>query len=321
MIINNFSSYFEILTGVNLGFAAFNYFKEDLNIFLHNFILHNKKYIELSSTIYALTAEGANGNEKLVIYCEKIENTKETLIEEAKSEQRFVNHLEPLSLLLGLYCIFLLVIGGFQQEGLLIESEVNDIIITFSTIIAIFSYLVFCGSFIIRFIINDIKISFGGVVFCFIFILFFSIIISLLSIVAIFKLILLIGTPILLYTSFIAYLLFTRKLSNKVNEKYKSDIYGENELKKLKLQNNILFSFSSFITLVILISPVALCFICTKSNFNNLVIHFITLTLPMLLFVFFFIRALRSKFKIKNLSDRFHSTYSNQLKGAEMMVS
>jgi hypothetical protein len=296
MVINNFSSYFEILTGANLGFAAFNYFKEDLKLYLHNFILHNRKYIALSSTIYALTAEGTDENTVLHIYGKKIENTRETLIDEVKAEQRFVSHLEPLSLLLGLYCIFLLVIGGFQQEQLLTESDTNNIIVMLSTLIVVFSYLVFCGSFITRLVINNIKISFIGIIFSFIILVCSSLIIfyNVSSVNVI--LILLIIIPVILYTSFISYLLLTCNSFDKINEEYKSEIYDENELKKLKRRNNIAFIVSSLLTIVFLILPPIVLYFTTntQSGFNDVIIYFITLTLPMLLFVFFFIRTLRS---------------------------
>ncbi len=160
MILSYFNSYFEVLVGLNLGYAAFDYFRRELTerIFktdrlsdkLNNLQSRLKTHVSEERDNKALSSTLENINKKVEIEAKALKNQEE-------SERCFLEILKPISFMLSLLCISFLVIAAFQDSS--INKEFYDnYFFRLSCLVAVFTFTIFYCSFSDRIIKDKIKI-------------------------------------------------------------------------------------------------------------------------------------------------------------------
>lgn len=170
MDINNFSSFFEFLGGLNIGYVAINYFKKDFSekVFKPSKRIYEKLRLQIDR-IDAQLSEELSHSEKDRAFLEKLKeeaNVFNKELDETELNHRFFLELfEPIFLLIGVYCLFTLLIGGFQNENLEILGANNSkqtyvvFIFLLGVFCSVFSFSIFFGSFSKRILLNKVKLS------------------------------------------------------------------------------------------------------------------------------------------------------------------
>ena len=177
MVINDFSSYFEILAGINLGYTAFDYFRNQLNtkVFKVDKDL-SKNFTSLQDRLLAQVSEDRSDiDTKTLKKLNKRVNTKYFKIDtEEKKERSFFEVLEPIAFLLALFCLSILLIGGCQQSHVESKLVFTEFTLVLSFLIFTFSLTIFIGSFSERVLLNSMKVSLSQIVIVFVFFILLS---------------------------------------------------------------------------------------------------------------------------------------------------
>lgn len=304
MEINNFSSFFEFLGGLNIGYVAINYFKKD---FSNNLIKVNKKIAEKLdfqiSRIDAQLSEASNLSEKDKTSLDRLKQRASVYKDLDKTElnQRFfIEIFEPIFLLIGFYCLFTLLIGGFQSEQLEIikVNNLNNSFVIFTFFLgvfcAVFSFSVFFGSFSKRILSNKIKLSLFQTVMVFAFFLSISFGISFFLTSYISSELFFLGITLL---PGILYSILTYYIIREVDKYNKRNMIEIFESVFNLFKENLKYILFYFFLLIVFIIPVFL--YCLNSSRHVYPIYLIILTIPFMLYVLIAIRVYfhRKKFQ------------------------
>lgn len=119
MNLSSFSSFFEIFCGINLAYAGSDTFIFSVkNVISNSDSLVNKiktqiKITEASMTVSAV--QNPNLKIRLKVLSNEFDRLADILIERKKHNSLFVNSHKSLFLVSGLYCLFLLILMGYEQ--------------------------------------------------------------------------------------------------------------------------------------------------------------------------------------------------------------
>jgi hypothetical protein len=286
MGLSFFNSYFEILAGLNLGYAAFNYFRTELATKVFKINRTSEEFDNLKSRLDIQLSEEQDTPYfiKLFKINQKVEVKRKTLDLKEVKKRYFFEVLKPISFMLSLLCITYLIIAGFQDGADVLNKQLySNYFFYLTCFTAVFSFTLFYCTFSDRVVDFELKITLSQIIFSFflfctlscttIYGYFFETIIS--------RLIVLLVFPILLYIVLTMFNLFNV-------EKYK----------KRKFWNNCSCFFSLCIDnfkpvilfLLILIlgfSPVIYFYYNTEIIFIQ---YFIVLMTPLFLFAFIGVR-------------------------------
>lgn len=304
MEINSFSSFFEFLGGLNIGYVAINYFKKD---FSDKVIKVNKKIAEKLdfqiSRIDAQLSEDSNLSEKdksLLIRLKQRANVYKDLDKTELKHRFFIELFEPAFLLIGFYCLLTLLIGGFQSENLEIIKVRNldnsFVIFTFllGVFCAVFSFSVFFGSFSKRILTNKVKLSLLQTVMVFAFFVSISFVVS-------FFLPNFISSKLFLLTIIVLpsvlYALLTYCIIREIEKYNKRKVVEIFEGVFNLCKENFKHVFLYLILLIVFIIPVFL--YCLDSVNHIYPLYLVILTIPFMLYILIAIRVYlhRDKFQ------------------------
>lgn len=291
MLLSNFSSYFELLAGINLGYAIFDYFRDQLSSGIFSIDKDaSSKLDNLKSRLQIQISERSNNPEfsKLLKKInEKVAVSGEILEEKEKNERVFIEALKPISYLSAFFCLYTLLIAGFTWNN---ESNLNNFFVNerllytiyyFGIFNAIFSFSIFAGTFSSRILEYKQVVSLPQTIL--------SIVIFLISsylIVVFFqdgkgyylKVLLLFFLPILLYALF-SFLNIIRV------DSYCKKNMSTNLLNSIKLcMSNFKYSLIFLLILVVFFVPV--CLNLAHQATCNYSFYLVVLTVPVLLYFF-----------------------------------
>jgi len=173
MTLSYFNSYFEILVGLNLGYAVFGYYRKELSDRIFRINRLSEWLENLKSRLKIHQAE-LNDNKEFSKALNHISSdvniqSKKLKIEEER-ERYFLEILKPISFVLSLLCISFLIIAAFQDT--FCKTFFSEYFFFLSTITAVYTYTIFFCSFSNRIIVNKIKINIPQVIlFFFLFVL------------------------------------------------------------------------------------------------------------------------------------------------------
>ena len=153
-MLNNFSSYFEIFCGLNLAYAGSERFRNaiDNEIYklLKNQILQNinTKVEELKSKIIVSVSEDNNENisKKLQKLQKDFDFKSENILKIESEKLNFIEGFKAMFLAISLYCIAIIVLGGYEQFFEKNSKQLN-LFLLFLLPIFVFNSFVFIRSF------------------------------------------------------------------------------------------------------------------------------------------------------------------------------
>ena len=290
MVLSHFNSYFEILVGLNLGYATFKYFRDSLN----NKFIYSKywtlRLLKLQSRLEVYIVSEGSDSEK-IIYQDingLLDLEKEALESREERMRNFFEILKPISFILSLLCLSFLILSGFQG-ALEDEGFFNRYFVLLSLLVSIFCFIMFYFSFSTRVIENEIRIKWTEMIVVFFLLVVISYLLSANHLFIVPKkycLLTIASAPTIFY------LLFTIRtfLKCKQYEKRKSLDIIKSFFKYLKS------NFVNVIPLIILYiaSVVCLSFFYKDSFslFGVFAEYIIVLITPLLLYLFIAIRVL-----------------------------
>lgn len=208
MILNYFNSYFEILAGLNLGYAAFNYFRTELATKVFKINSSSEMLAGLKRRLTLLVSED-DGSGSYETYLKVNEKAKiaETKLDATEDLHRyFFEVLKPISFMLALLCLTYLIIAGFQDGVLTGEQHLyTDYIFTLTCFISVFIFTIFFSTFSLRVLKYQIRVNMQQIVLSFLILAAVSCtsINDFFALGNIGKTFMLAGIPILLYWLFI----------------------------------------------------------------------------------------------------------------------
>ena len=286
MGLSYFNSYFEILAGLNLGYAAFNYFRTELATKVFKINRNSEKLDNLKSRLDAQLSEEQDTAlfEKLFKIKQKVEVKEKTLDIKEKKKRYFFEVLKPISFLLSLLCITYLIIAGFQDGAEIINKQLySNYIFYLTCFTAVFSFTLFYCTFSNRVVEHQLKITLPQIILSFfvfstlscttIYGLFFESIISGLIIIFI--------SPILLYLILIIFNLF------KVEKYKKRNFWVSCSCFFRMCIDNFKPTLVYLVILTLGFSPVIYFYYNTEMEFIQ---YFIVLMTPLFLFAFIGVR-------------------------------
>ncbi len=287
MTLSNFNSYFEILVGLNLGYAVFDYFRKELASRIFRIPRFTERLINLKSRLDTQLTEIEEDSE-LFTHLNKIKynvDIKTEILDIAEEKERnFFEVLKPISFLLALLSISYLIIAGFQDEkSLALQPYYSDYFLNLTCYSSIFSFAIFYSTFSDRIVEYKLKLTPLQIILTFVIFssISCSLINSFISQSLFFKTINFIFIPSILFSIFILF-----NLSNI--EKYKKRKVLETLSCFLKLcYANFKPTIGYLIIILIGLIPIFLYLYYPNLNFIN---YLITLVTPLLLFVFIAIR-------------------------------
>lgn len=318
MFITNFSSYFEIFTGVNLGFTVFKYFRKELSDTLYLNEFKSKDDFEgLVNEIIEKEENYKNKDKnihnKLVKLREEVEIQGEKLAIRESEERKFLDTLEPIAFITALYCIYLIIIGGIQlrsdvKDNLFYLEQIDNNTIILGSVIYTFCYYIFCGTFSERIITNAISFDLKEIFIIFIVFVGFSWLLNCIHGVyniSLFTCIFFL--PILVYFSMVTIKIFksTKYKSRKLND----------SLKKIFTEITLRWRIVTFFLVILFIAYIPV-ITCLKFDFLSITIrdvlfHILILSVPLILYIFITLRTIRHKIKYRKLYGDHYNKYLN----------
>lgn len=320
MEINNFSSFFEFLGGLNLGFVAINFFKKDFS----EKVFKPNKRVSLNLN-YQIDRIDAQLSEDSGLTEEKRENflqlktkadvqSRQLKISE-ESYRYFLEVFEPVSFLMGLFCLMALLMGGFQNDGVALSGANNSkssyeiFLFLLGSFCTVFTYSVFFGSFSKRILVNKVKLPLIQIIIVFAVFSTISFILSFFYRCMISKFyfifIILPLVPGLLYAilSLIS-ILNVDRYSKKKPLQLVEGIFGI-------VKENWKQTLYYLIILYLFLVPIYL--YCCSNNEHVYPLYLVILTVPILLFVFISIRVLIHRSHFQKKSDYQAEIIANSL--------
>lgn len=171
MGLSYFNLYFEILAGLNLGYATFKYFRTELATKVFKINRASEKLNNLKSRLDAQLSEEQDTSlfKNLSKIKQKVVVKKETLDIKEEKKRDFFEVLKPISFLLSLLCITYLVIAGFQDETEELKKYYlySDYFFYLTCFTAVFSFTLFYCTFSDRVIDNQLKITLPQIILSF----------------------------------------------------------------------------------------------------------------------------------------------------------
>ncbi|WP_406683335.1 hypothetical protein N1F78_11640 [Seonamhaeicola sp. MEBiC1930] len=307
MQLSDFNSYFEILVGINLGFAAVKYFRRIIRVSLFKKNHSTNKLDDLLHRLRVQLTESEDNPEfhkQLTRMQKKVQVATDTLDEKENNYQCFFELLRPISFMLSLLCVAYLLLAGFQ-----ISSDKPDLYCSFffrlSCLVASYSFIIFYCTLSDRILINklDVKLFEILIVFSVFSILSCDSVFLYLFANDILKIIGIALTPALLYVLIIAYRVL--KLA-----KYRSKTFRDllKDFWSLTKQN---FLAGLIYVGVLLISIIP---VIVYQLYNYISIYYlIVLTTPLLLYAFMFMRVWYHKHSFGKKYLLLSIEYSNNL--------
>ncbi len=309
MEINNFSSFFEFLGGLNIGYVAINYFKKDFSekVFKPSKRIFEKLRFQIDR-IDAQLSEVHSLSEKDKASLENLRQSADVFtkdLDETELNHRFFLELfEPIFLLIGIYCLFTLLVGGFQNESLEILGA-NNLEKTYAVFIfllgvfcAVFSFSIFFGSFSKRILLNKVKLSLFQIVIAFLVFTAISFIIAFYM-----------GDCINNNKFLIALLLLPGVIYAILSYWNIREVERYNEKKTMQILDGIItlckvnfwYTILYLTLLLIFIMPVFL--YCFDSKAHIYPMYLVILTVPFLLFILIAIRVYIHRYKFQQEYD------------------
>tara|TARA_R110002050_G_scaffold4573_5_gene22186 strand:- start:955 stop:1944 length:990 start_codon:yes stop_codon:yes gene_type:complete len=311
MQLNYFNSYFEILVGLNLGFAAFDYFRNRLQSSAFKKTQHT---VKLDNLLSRLKVQMKELDEQDNLYCtlskmqEEIQLSNTSLNKQEKADRCFFDLLRPISFILSLLCITFLILAGFQELSNNIFFY-NDYFFRLSCLVASFAFTSLFFSLSERILNFKIEANLFEVFLVFIFFVLLScnnVFLTLFSSISI-QIIALALIPILIHVAIVGKrILRLNKYSMKNNDNNIKDL-----LKRfIKLcKYNLFPGFVYFGVFLIALIPVYLFYLLK----NEFIYYIIILTTPVLLYVFLFFRVWYHKIVHGKEFAKEHLKYSSNL--------
>jgi hypothetical protein len=171
MALNYFNSYFEILAGINLGYAVFNYFRSELTKRVFKIKGSSKLETLKSKFISQLQKTENDGSElyqMLLRASEKFKIREKDLNLEEEKGKFFLEVLKPISFIIALLCLTYLIISGFQEEAAVEDKLLySNYYFTLTCFTAVFSFSIFYSSYAERVINNKIRINLNQILVVF----------------------------------------------------------------------------------------------------------------------------------------------------------
>jgi len=164
MDLTAYSSFFEVFLALNIGYASVERFRTTLtDDILKSDMFDFSRFKNAESTLKSTlnpTKEGQQGilsNLLLVIDDKRI-----VLKSEEKRKRFFIDMLRPTHLLVGVFCLFVLIVGAIQEdnfEAIILNSKSSQLVIYVAAIISAFCYCLFFCSFLEKALNNKFKIK------------------------------------------------------------------------------------------------------------------------------------------------------------------
>jgi hypothetical protein len=122
-MLNNFSSFFEIFCGLNLAYAGSQRFRNAIDSEIYK-LLKNKLLQNISSNVEELKSKvivtvsednSENINKKLIKLQEDFDLKSEDLLGNENEKLNFIEGFNAMFLSTSLYCLSILILGGYEQ--------------------------------------------------------------------------------------------------------------------------------------------------------------------------------------------------------------
>lgn len=303
MSLNNFSSYFELLAGINLGYAVFEYFRNQLKTGIFNIDQKiSKELVFLKDRLKVQISEKSNNaafSKMLQEVEEEITVTLEILESKEQEEQIFIGILEPVSYISAFFCITIMIVSGFittyeGKEHIDTIQNLSYCVYIFGVQCAIFSFAIFSGTFSERVLYKKQILSIGQVIFSLIlFILFAYFFVFYISCSLDYKwnvcLVLILPTLVYMILSYVN----IRKNDNYAQKNFKRIVIDSLNLCK----ENFMYGGLFILVLIVFFVPVGLHM--KNSQSCGYSFYLVVLTVPMLLYFFMPIRVFWHKYKFR----------------------
>lgn len=300
--LSDFSPYFELLTGINLGYAIFDYFRNQLSKGVFNIdksislkldYLQNRLKIQISEK-----SNNPEFSKLLQNINEEVKVSSESLEQLELNERTFIEILKPISYISAFFCLVVLLISGFignEPSNSVLKLNLLYVVYIFGVLSAIFSFAIFSGTFSTRILTNKQVLPLQQIILSLILFLFLSYLV-----VFSFKegerydweILLIYLFPFILYSLFS--LVNILKVEGYCVRKRK-----DNFLNSFKLcKSNFLYSVGFLCVLSVFFTPVGMHLKDKETCKYSL--YLVTLTVPILLYLFMPIRVFIHKTNFKN---------------------
>ncbi|OFX38379.1 MAG: hypothetical protein A2X08_16360 [Bacteroidetes bacterium GWA2_32_17] len=153
MCISNLNSYFEIFAALNLAYAGSSLFRGALDndiLKINNIIISvTKKVKELKSlfTIISLESYKDPIKQKVNDIHNKFKDNIHKITVKERFLRKFTEGFKSMFLITSLYCMFMIILGGFEQFYLNKYPWITNFCITILQIVFVFNLFVFIRSF------------------------------------------------------------------------------------------------------------------------------------------------------------------------------
>lgn len=162
--INDFSSIFEVMFGLNIAYAGSSRFKAGIDrkiISISDKLVALKAEVDKLRGVTTVTISSVNGEELSQKILHKIEILEEDvkrfeLGQEAK-ERAFVNGFRAMFLITALYCFILLILGGYEQ--FFEQKKITNSGLLFLHAAGLYNLYIFCRSFSVTDTSKDIHMA------------------------------------------------------------------------------------------------------------------------------------------------------------------
>lgn len=350
MLINGFNSYFELFATINLGYGSIAYIKNQIiqNIYglrggtkYSEFLLIRSRINELSEKYERSEDERLKQiSENIKALDAEIKGVERIIKLKEKGERKFVNTLEPISIITAFFCIALIIIGGIQEMLIKTNNEsillvIDEMLMLLSCIVGVLCYTIFCGSFSTHIVVNNIKFSKPITLLFFLIFLLVSCYFCFNPVEKIYiarELTSVLLIPIIFYITY-TYLTiknsdssegFSIKFSNIFDGKY-SPLFLVIFIVALII---LLIPILSYFSLMPLIFTVKCKLLLLQFNTNlkllnikQIILHAIIFTIPINLYIFITIRSIFHNIKFRKKYDRIRKDYQSELNGILKVIN
>ena len=315
MDLNHFSTYFQFFAGINLGYAVFDYFREQLSLGIFNISKNISKELDFLKNRLEIQISEKNDDDDLSKLLknvrEEVNISSETLETVEEKERNFIEILEPISYISAFFCIITLVISGFigdYADNTVVCENLFYVVFIFGVFCSIFSFLIFSGTFSDRTISNKLVISMTQIVISLLLFITFSYVIIFHlrnTIDTNYLLFLIVILPIIVY-SFLSFINILK--TEKYFEKKWTDIIVR--FFKFCFSNSLYFLLF-LIVLFLFFTPIALQIISKEKCHYSL--YLVILTVPIFLYIFMPMRVFIHKINFKSKYSKLCKTQTIQL--------
>ncbi len=316
MNLSEFSSYFELLAGINFGYAIFDFFRKNLSSGVFNINKGTSNDLDfLKDRLKIQISEKKENNpdfsKALYKIHEGVKVSSESLEHTEAKERFFIEILKPVSYLSGFFCLVILLFSGFIEntDDILVKEILLFVICIYGTFSMIFSFITFYGTFSNRILKNKQVFSVYQVtllVFLFLTFSFFHVSYLIKSVSYGWQIIFVLFFPLILFLGLSEFMISkVTRYSEKDKRVTIEDI--------LKTPLHIAkFSFIILtISLILIVYTEAVDLNLIKSDFYKYYMYFTILIVPVQLFVFMPIRIFIHKRKYRR---KYRNLYKGETK-------